>query len=361
MGTPVVHQKWPVALLLVCCLLRMGEALDKAVTTEQKVEDYRHRQRIVGGTAETDEIVVQWQALFLKDGDVNCGGSLVSYNKVVTAAHCLIYPGDTTMQVKVGAFEKGGGESFSILSVRDFPDYHRGKVGDPVNDLKIVEISNTDKRLGQKAVTINSNRDLPVDGETMYVSGYGRLSSGGKVANHLRTAAVPIVPFMRCRPRYFDLQRDGNICAGNSKMDSCQGDSGSALWGFTPQNKSGPALASPITIYGVVSYGQGCANAFAPGVYARLSKFNDWIQNEIELPPTPQNQQTSQSSVGSLKSTDSWLLIALIVTGIVVILLLCGTIFYLWFSRRHENTNGKTSSASSSEATVVTFPGALGG
>lgn len=288
-------------------------------------------------------------------GNVNCGGSLVSYNKVVTAAHCLIYPNDKSMRVKVGALDSDGGVEYSIRSVKDYPEYHRGNVGDPVNDLKIVEISNTNTRLGQLAVSVNSNPDLPVAGATMYVSGYGRLSSGGKIANHLRTAAVPIVPFVKCRPRYFDLKRDGNICAGSSTMDSCQGDSGSALWGFTPRNESSPASASPITIYGVVSYGQGCANAFAPGVYARLSKFNDWIQNEIELPATPQNQQTSQSVTESLK-TDSWLLVALIVTGVVLILLLSGCIFYCWFARRDEKSHAKVSPASSSGATVVTFP-----
>lgn len=299
-------------------------------------------------------------------GNVNCGGSLVSYNKVVTAAHCIISPDDSGMRVKLGALDSDGGVEYSILSVRDFPEYHRGNVGDPVNDLKIVEISNTDKRLGQIAVTVNSNPDLPIDGGTMYVSGYGRLSSGGEIANHLRTAAVPIVPFVQCRPRYFDLQRDGNICAGSSTTDSCQGDSGGALWGFTPRNESSPVSASPITIYGVVSYGQGCANAFAPGVYARLSTFNDWIQNEIELPATPQNQQTSQSVGEALKeslTSDSWLLIALIVSGVVVILLLSGFIFYCWFVRRREKGHDRVSPGlervspeSSAGSAVVTFP-----
>lgn len=280
----------------------------------------------------------------------------MSFNKIATAAHCTIDPADKSIKVKIGALDSSGGEEYSILSVQDFPDYHRGNIGDPVNDLKIVEISNTNTRLGQKAVTINSNPDLPVDGSTMYVSGYGRLSSGGEVANHLRTAAVPIVPFSNCRPRYVDLQRDGNICAGTGQTDSCQGDSGGALWGFTPQNDSSPVSASIITIYGIVSYGQGCANPYAPGVYVRLSLFNDWIQNEMELPATPQNQQSSSSSETEALKTNSWLLIAFIVGGAVFILL-CGCIFHLWYNRRSEKVAAMTSPALSSGSTVVTFPG----
>merc|ERR1719397_1151349 len=63
------------------------------------------------------------------------------------------------------------------------------------------------------------------------------------------------------------------ICAGYSENDSCQGDSG------------GPLIARESGGYysqiGVVSYGDKCADARAPGVYARVTKQLDWIKGDL--------------------------------------------------------------------------------
>nr|KAG5709270.1 hypothetical protein BaRGS_018022 [Batillaria attramentaria] len=62
------------------------------------------------------------------------------------------------------------------------------------------------------------------------------------------------------------------LCAGEAEggEDSCQGDSG------------GPFMCTcngVLKQVGIVSYGIGCARAEFPGVYARVSYFNDWIKN----------------------------------------------------------------------------------
>lgn len=82
MGTLVALQKWSIALLLVCCLSKVAAALDGANSTEYKVEDYRHRQRIVGGEAERNENVVRWQVLFLKNGSFSA--SRLTLSRVVS-------------------------------------------------------------------------------------------------------------------------------------------------------------------------------------------------------------------------------------------------------------------------------------
>lgn len=248
------------------------------------------------------------------------------------------------MNVKKGALEVTGGKEYDVLSVRDVPNFYRSKIGYPVNDLKIVETSNVDTSLGQKAVSINSNPDLPDNSVPVYVSGYGQISEGGEAANHLRTAEVPIVSFAQCRSRYVDLQRAANICAGTGEMDSCKGDSGGALWSFTPKSQStNSSSASPITVYGVVSYGEGCANPFAPGVYTRISTYYDWIQDQIKLPPTPQNQQTSPSD-GSTTIKSNWFLIAVVAGGGLLFLLLFGFGCYCCYTRRVKRHQNKGSS-----------------
>lgn len=57
------------------------------------------------------------------------------------------------------------------------------------------------------------------------------------------------------------------------------------------QGDSGGALAcekNEITyLYGIISWGEGCAKFNKPGVYTRVTKYVDWI-NEWIRPPKPQ-------------------------------------------------------------------------
>lgn len=83
---------------------------------------------------------------------------------------------------------------------------------------------------------------------------------------------MPIITNQQCRAtRYKDKIAEVMLCAGLVKSggkDACQGDSG------------GPLIVNEgrYKLAGVVSFGYGCAQANAPGVYARVSKFLDWIK-----------------------------------------------------------------------------------
>ncbi len=67
------------------------------------------------------------------------------------------------------------------------------------------------------------------------------------------------------------LVTDGHVCAGYRRRisGSCQGDSGGPL--VVP---GGPSRWTQI---GIVSWGVGCAQAEAYGVYTRVSRYIDWI------------------------------------------------------------------------------------
>ena len=63
------------------------------------------------------------------------------------------------------------------------------------------------------------------------------------------------------------------ICSGKEGKDSCQGDSGGPH--VCLGDESDPDDDAHC---GIVSWGYGCALAGYPGVYAKTSKFVDWIE-----------------------------------------------------------------------------------
>ena len=54
------------------------------------------------------------------------------------------------------------------------------------------------------------------------------------------------------------------LCAGEEGKDACSGDSGSPL-------------TCEGVFCGIVSWGEGCAEAEYPGVYTEVAYFVDWI------------------------------------------------------------------------------------
>lgn len=90
----------------------------------------------------------------------------------------------------------------------------------------------------------------------------------GESSPILLAAEVYIVSLEDCARAYTGIATvtPGMICASatNPPRDACQGDSG------------GPLVANN-TLIGIVSWGEGCAEAHYPGVYTRVSNYSTWI------------------------------------------------------------------------------------
>lgn len=240
--------------------------------------------RIVGGV-DSDISVTPWQvAVMDKSWFQYCGGSIINESWILTAAHCEVAVGD-----KVGAGHsklttmRTAGQIRTVAQAITFPGYVTSEQGKDVMLVKLnapLDLSGPNA----KAIALATEADASAfaAGAVATVSGWGTLKSNGASPNQLQRVDVDISTTTQVRSAYGTLTAD-QLGAARAGKDSCQGDSGGPL--FVRKNGT-PLLA------GVVSWGEGCAVAGKPGMYARVASFASWISSKIGSGTPPPSSQT---------------------------------------------------------------------
>jgi len=203
-------------------------------------------------------------------GSLMCGGSLISANKVITAAHCCDGQSPSRIGVRVGNHhlyeDDPDQKDFALTGIQVHEDYDAYAFA---NDICILDMDGEADLSSEFIDTIA----LPAageeydDGAICTVTGWGTTSQGGSLGRILQKVDVPVVSDERCGNAYGQEEIiPSMICAGVAGKDSCQGDSG------------GPFMCGS-QLSGIVSWGYGCAQAGYPGVYTQTSYFIDWINS----------------------------------------------------------------------------------
>merc|ERR1712168_1027860 len=236
------------------------------------------KTKIVGGVA-TEENEYPWQVGLLSSRLSSrpfCGGTLVSSKEVVTAAHCT--SGATAAYVVLGEHDltKADGEKkVRVCGTTNNPNYNSRNIDYDFSILTLCEDVQFTTDISPACLPQSSNTNY--DNRQAVISGWGTLSTGGTTPSVLHEATVKTMSNSQCTSSSTSYSRgvitDRMICATASGKDSCQGDSGGPL----VTRESGGFY----TLIGVVSWGFGCADARAPGVYARVTSQLSWINSNV--------------------------------------------------------------------------------
>ncbi|XP_047464925.1 serine protease 27-like [Mugil cephalus] len=241
--------------------------------------------RIVGGV-DASQGAWPWQVDIQTSVGHICGGSIITENWVLSAAHCFPNPSDLSPYIiYVGRYQLNGFNRYETLHharqvviAPGYEDPHNGK------DLALVELSSPITWSDHASpICLPTASTLFPSNMFCYVTGWGNIREDVPLQGigTLQEVQVPIISQSSCQDMYqtdpaeqVDILSD-MICAGYQEggKDSCQGDSGGPL---VCQMVNGTWVQA-----GVVSFGLGCAKQNKPGVYTRLTSYSSFIRSTI--------------------------------------------------------------------------------
>jgi secreted trypsin-like serine protease len=301
-------------LLWSVCVASLPLAPGLAQTTQAQTTD---SPDIFGGR-EAEPGAWPWQAALVIAAEPNahfgqfCGGTLISAEWVLTAAHCADIFEPTEVEVVLGRHQLSSdvGERIAVTQIYVHPDFNYTPLSfgfDIASDLALFHLATPSAQ--QPAAIYRGEVGAE---ETRYagatVTGWG-YTEQADFPDILHEVEVPLVSHAACVENYGQLVTESMVCAGYPKghKDVCYGDSGGPL--VVHSQEEGWRQI------GIVSWGSGCGYAGEPSVYTRVGSFTGWIDacladatsqtclGSDDYEPDNQSSQATLLSSGSFSQT----------------------------------------------------------
>ncbi|CAN9508756.1 unnamed protein product [Ophioblennius macclurei] len=251
--------------------------------------------KIVGGSVSAVEAQPWISAIFYrgksKEKVFLCGGSLIHSCWVLTAAHCFpdgihSRPGRFTVSLGRNALNESDPDAEQNFKVEEII-LHQSFDSSKENydhDIALMRLRPKRGRCAEetksvKTICLPPPHQKLLPGTTCEIAGYGKEKYGlWYRSQFLREAQVSLIADAVCRQddHYGHAITDNMFCAAAPEWnrDACEGDSGGPL---------ACEVAGRLFLFGVVSWGEGCALEFKPGVYTTVTNYNQWIEEKTGL------------------------------------------------------------------------------
>ncbi|XP_073822297.1 trypsin-1-like [Musca autumnalis] len=260
------------AILLLTALVVDARSLDSSgelITLKDGEFPMKPRPdgRIVGGqriniTEAPYQISLQTRSMHI------CGGSIISKEWILTAAHCTYGREASELKVRLGSTDTD--KDGDLIDVAKLVQHEKFNIRNVDYDYSLIKLSKEiELDETKKIVDLPKLKEDYMDGTVCLVTGWGNTKNRTDWEQLLRQTKVPIFNQKECSRRYglFGGVTERMLCAGYAEggKDACQGDSG------------GPLVTEDGVLVGVVSWGYGCARPNYPGIYSRVAYVRDWI------------------------------------------------------------------------------------
>uniref|UniRef100_A0A336MT45 CSON006685 protein n=1 Tax=Culicoides sonorensis TaxID=179676 RepID=A0A336MT45_CULSO len=235
---------------------------------------WARNQKIVGGqVAEVNAYVSMAGLVYRPSGSLFCGGTIISYRYIISAAHCF----DTFNQPA---------DIVARLGDHDLTQPTETIYSVDMNIVRIVRNANYNPTTAANDIAILTTATdiiytrgvgpacLPFlytssffDNKILTAVGWGSQAFAGPLSPVLRDVQLNVISNSNCASRGFPNLISSQLCTFTSGRDTCQTDSGGALYYKTTRSF---AVA-------IISFGVACATQ-TPSVNTRVNSFLTWIQ-----------------------------------------------------------------------------------
>ncbi|XP_050356530.1 phenoloxidase-activating enzyme-like [Nymphalis io] len=245
-----------------------------------------------------------WLAMIEYTREYLCGGSLISSEYVITAAHCLLTTAKKSRgakSVRLGEYNTTnngpdcievegdgvdcttGAISIPIAETIVHPEYNTEKIVVEANDIALIKLEKMAPYndfirpicLPTSDVTLSP----PKQDMRYYVAGWGAVDERHATSEIKLHSDLLYVDQTSCRELYsrkgISIVWNKQLCAGGEfNKDSCKGDSGGPLM-FQAEKK--------YELTGIISFGiLQCGNKGKPSVYTKVYDYIPWIKSVVK-------------------------------------------------------------------------------